>query len=34
MEVNKELGTVMLMPISNPYINTNYGDESNCSTLI
>ena len=25
IEVNKDLGTVMLMPTSNPYANTNYG---------
>ncbi|WP_144509440.1 hypothetical protein [Bacillus sp. FJAT-22090] len=25
LEVNKELGAVMLMPISNPYMNSNYG---------
>ena len=34
IEVNKDLGTVMLMPISNPYANANYGSyecESNGS---
>ena len=29
LEVDKDLGTVMLMPISNPYVNTNYGAFAN-----
>ncbi|WP_277587239.1 hypothetical protein [Psychrobacillus antarcticus] len=29
LEVEKELGTVMLMPISNPYASTNYGPIAN-----
>lgn len=29
LEVDKDLGTVMLMPTSNPYINTNYGAFAN-----
>lgn len=31
MNVDKDLGTVMLMPISNPYVNTNYGPVGNNS---
>ncbi|MFJ7825129.1 hypothetical protein [Psychrobacillus sp. NPDC096623] len=31
VDVDKELGTVMLMPISNPYVNTNYGPFGNNS---
>ena len=29
IEINQDLGTVMLLPISNPYINTNYGAFAN-----
>lgn len=29
LEVEKDLGTVMLMPTSNPYVNTNYGGFGN-----